>query len=152
MNPPVPTALRILRGNPSKRPLPEDEPQPPAGAPMPDGLSEGAARHWPKIAKILEDCGVLTAMDVAALALYCETFARWRHASDQLARFGPLIKGRFGPSLSPYLLIADKSHAQMVTLLREFGMTPSARTRVRAQPSKAKKSRLLTLLHGDEKR
>ena len=151
MNPPVPTHLKILRGNPGHRPLPENEPVPEPGADMPDDLSPEAAKHWPKVAKQLEDAGILTQIDATALALYCEAFARWRHASEQVTKYGPVVKGARGfPVQSPYLAIANKAHVQMVVLLREFGMTPSARTRVQSTGKKKKKSRLFDALSGDQ--
>lgn len=128
---PTPTALKIVRGNPGGRPLPENEPTPEPGADMPEWLSPQAAKHWPTVSKQLDTAGVLTQMDVAALALYCEAFARWKHANDQVVKCGPVIKAPSGfPVQSPFLAIANKAHEQMVKLLIEFGMTPSSRARV----------------------
>lgn len=128
---PVPTALKIVRGNPGKRPLNENEPTPKSDADMPDWLSKEAAKHWPVVAAQLRDAKLLSAVDGAALALYCEAFARWRHASDQVSKYGPVVKAPSGyPVQSPYLSIANKAHEQMCKLLIEFGMTPSSRSRV----------------------
>ena len=140
MNPPVPTVLKLLRGNPGKRSLNEDEPQPPSGAEMPDYLTPEAAAHWPKVSTQLADAGVLTEIDQTALAMYCEAFAMWRHASDQVAKFGAVVKSPSGyPVQSPYLSISNRAYEQMLRLLGEFGMTPSARTRVVvARPQKIK--------------
>jgi P27 family predicted phage terminase small subunit len=128
---PVPTHLKLLRGNPGKRPLPENQPTPEPGAAMPDYLSPGAASHWPAVASELDAAGVLTRLDQTALALYCETFVRWRHATDHVAQHGPVIVSPSGlERLSPYLVIADRASEQMLKLLTEFGMTPSSRSRV----------------------
>ena len=54
---PVPTYLKILRGNPGKRPLPENEPTPEPGATMPDWFSPAAAAHWPTMAESLKKRG-----------------------------------------------------------------------------------------------
>lgn len=132
---PTPTALKIVRGNPGKRALPENEPTPSKEIRMPDYLSPEAAKHWPLVAEQLKDAGVLTAIDAAALALYCEAFARWRHANEQVVKFGPVVKAPSGfPVQSPYLAIANKAHEQMTKLLVEFGMTPSSRSRVTKAP------------------
>ena len=137
---PTPTALKIVRGNPGKRALPKDEPTPQAGADAPDWLSPLAAEHWPLIAKQLDDAQVLTVMDAPALALYCEAFARWKHANEQLAKLGLVVKAPSGyPVQSPYLSIANKAFDQMAKMLVEFGMTPSSRSRVtKAKPSENK--------------
>lgn len=132
---PTPTALKLVRGNPGKRPLPENEPTPKGEADMPDWLTPAAAEHWPLVAKQLREAGVLTAIDSAALALYCEAFARWRDATDKVTRYGSVVKTPNGfPVQSPYLAIANKAHEQMTKLLVEFGMTPSSRTRVSKAP------------------
>jgi P27 family predicted phage terminase small subunit len=134
---PVPTALKLVRGNPGKRPLNANEPTPPALAEArqpPDWLSPAAQKHWPDIAGQLHEAGILTSIDVAALGLYCEAFARWRDANAQIVRFGTVVKSPSGyPIQSPYLAIANKAHEQMTKLLAEFGMTPSSRSRVTAK-------------------
>jgi hypothetical protein len=44
---PTPTRLRIIEGNPSRRPLPTDEPHYAPGIPQrPRGMSEGAKKAW----------------------------------------------------------------------------------------------------------
>lgn len=137
---PTPTALKIVRGNPGKRALPENEPTPQAGALTPEWLSPQAAEHWLEVAAQLEAAGVLTVIDAAALALYCEAFARWRAAMDHLRINGLVVTTPSGyPVQSPYLAIANKAHDQMAKLLIEFGMTPSSRSRVtKAKPSENK--------------
>lgn len=98
---------------------------------MPDWLSPDAAKHWPAIAEQLHQVGLLTAIDVTALGLYCEAFARWKDANARIVKYGTVIKSPNGyPIQSPYLAIANKAHEQMTKLLAEFGMTPSSRSRV----------------------
>lgn len=129
-NYPVPTALKLLRGNPGKRPINRNEPQPSREVTMPDWLSPDAAKHWPIVAKQLHDAGLLTAIDVTALGLYCEAFARWKDANARIVKYGTVVKSPNGyPLQSPYLAIANKAHEQMTKLLAEFGMTPSSRSR-----------------------
>jgi P27 family predicted phage terminase small subunit len=131
---PTPTALKIVQGNPGKRPLPQHEPRPPVGAEMPDWLSDEAKAHWPMVAAQLTEAGILTEIDAQALALYCEAFARWRHANEQVVKFGPVVKAPSGfPVQSPFLAICNKAWDQMMKALIEFGMTPSSRSRVYAQ-------------------
>lgn len=135
---PIPTHLKVLRGNPGKRPLHENEPTPEPGATMPSYLSPEAAAHWPTVADQLEAAGVLTRLDQSALALYCETFARWRYAMDHVAEHGAVIVSPSGlAKRSPHLVIADRAFEQMLKLLTEFGMTPSSRARVsKVRPDK----------------
>lgn len=131
---PTPTALKIVRGNPGRRPLPPNEPRPQGDPEMPDWLSDAAKVHWPKVAEQLQAAGIITSLDAAALGLYCEAFARWKHANDQVAKFGPVVKAPSGfPVQSPFLAISNRAWDQMSKMLVEFGMTPSSRSRVSAQ-------------------
>ena len=143
----VPTALKILRGNPGCRPLNQNEPKPDAGAEMPDGLSPAAQKHWVKISDQLERCGLLTQVDAAALELYCEAYARWKDALAKIDRDGMVVPSPKGyPLISPYLSIANRAHEQMVVLLKEFGMTPAARSKVTVASPKEKENSFLSLM------
>ncbi len=70
---PKPTALKLLEGNPGKRPLPMNEPKPAPTAPKcPSWLHKDAKKEWKRISTELERLGLLTQVDMAALAGYCE--------------------------------------------------------------------------------
>ncbi len=69
---PKPTRMKVLAGNPGKRPLNRREPQPKPGLPRcPAQLSEEAKREWKRISKELDRLGLLTVLDRAALSAYC---------------------------------------------------------------------------------
>ena len=66
---PKPTAVKELEGNPGKRPLNELEPKPKKKAPKcPGWLDAEAKTEWRRVAKQLEELGVLTEVDMAAFA------------------------------------------------------------------------------------
>jgi P27 family predicted phage terminase small subunit len=145
MNRPKPTALKRLQGNPGKRPLNPDEPEPerlPAGAVAPDWLTGEARARWDALAAELEPLGLLTAIDADALAAYCKVWARWREAEENIDKFGQVFKtpaGYIAPT--PYLSIANKALTHIRHFEVEFGMTPSSRSRVHAMTAKPKKSK-----------
>lgn len=146
---PIPTALKLVRGNPGNRPLPENEPTPDAKAPTcPAFLTASAKAEWKRIAPELVALGLLSQIDRAALAGYCQCYGRWEKAERDLKRRGAIIKTRTGAQIqNPHLAIANKALRQMREFLVEFGMTPSARTRVTASPpapSGKDKSRFFT--------
>jgi len=128
---PIPTALKLVRGNPGGRPLNMDADAPALDANvMPDWLSDGARKHWPTIAEHLRTAGLLTVLDATALGLYCEAFARWKDANEKVVKLGAVVKSAHGyPIPSPYLQVANQAYAQMTRMLAEFGMTPSSRSR-----------------------
>lgn len=129
---PIPTNLKIVKGTAQPCRILKDEPKPKADAVrMPAGLSDDAKKQWKIAAKHLTAAGLLTNLDTFALAMYCEVFARWTYANDQIKKFGPIVKAPSGyPVQSPFLQIANKSFDQMTKMLVEFGMTPSSRSRV----------------------
>jgi P27 family predicted phage terminase small subunit len=137
---PSPTKLKVLRGNPGRRPLNQDEPIPEAGSLVPPSWLEGEGiAEWNRIAPKLHDLGLLTTVDEQALATYCHTWARWREAEHHIKKFGMVIKGKGGyPVISPFVAVANRAMAQMKGFLVEFGMTPSARSRVTAAGDKHK--------------
>ncbi len=52
---PKPLALKLVSGNPGKRPLPTDEPAPVSGRPWkPAGLSKVADAEWERLADLLD--------------------------------------------------------------------------------------------------
>lgn len=131
-----PTAITLIKGNPSKRPLPENEPKPKAAKPIaPTFLSPVAKKHWRKTVNELYAAKVMTKLDTDALCLYVEAYARWLDANEHLQKFGTVVKSPQGyPMQSPYMSISNKAFEQMKGMLAEFGMTPAARTKVTTVP------------------
>ena len=73
---PTPTALKVLEGNPGKRKLNDNEPRPEKKAPScPKWLEPEAKKEWRRLAKKMEQMGVLTEVDMAAFAGYCQAAA-----------------------------------------------------------------------------
>ncbi len=78
---PVPTKLKLLRGNPGKRTLNDREPQIDPSTPEPPDWLEGEARDkWFEVCDKLGDLGILTHVDADVLTLYCRTWVRWVRA------------------------------------------------------------------------
>ncbi len=130
----MPTKLKVVRNTLRKGRTNAYEPALPVEIPRcPGHLSAEAKREWKRISVDLAGCGLLTRIDRAALALYCEAWGRWVEAQQALRIYGVMIKAPSGfPMQSPYLAIANKAFEQMRTMLGEFGMSPSSRTRVHA--------------------
>ena len=141
---PTPTHLKLVAGNPGKRAMNAAEPKPARALPMPPPeLSDGAKVEWGRVASTLSGLGILSEIDRAALAAYCQAYGRWMQAEraittmakDDTLTGGLLIKTTNGNAIqNPLVGIANKAMADMVRYAAEFGMTPSARTRVSAAP------------------
>lgn len=131
---PLPTKLKVLRGNPGRRPLNDREPVPEQAIPeCPPELDAVAAAEWARVCPELAAVGVLTRLDRSALAAYCQSWSQWIHAIEKLKTTGPVVKAPSGfPIQNPYFAIANSALKQMKAFLTEFGMTPSSRSRVHA--------------------
>lgn len=83
---PKPTHLKLLEGNPGKRALNKNEPKPKVKVPScPRHLVGEARKEWRRISKELLTLNLLTEIDRAALAAYCQAWARWVYAEEKIA-------------------------------------------------------------------
>ena len=133
---PTPTRLKMLTGNPGKRPLNEDEPRPDANIPdCPPELGPVARAEWDRLVGELAALRLLTNLDRAALAAYCGAYALWAEATVQIEKYGAMIKSPTGfPIQSPYLAIANRQAEIMMRIASEFGFTPASRSRIATPP------------------
>lgn len=129
---PKPTALKVLEGNPGKRPLNKFEPKPENKAPKcPTWLEKEAKKEWRRMSKVLEGLGVLTEVDAAAFAGYCQAYARWKEAEEFLSKHGTIFKTPSGYIQQvPQVSIAQTYLKIMKDFCSEFGLTPSSRSRI----------------------
>jgi len=144
---PTPTHLKLVRGNPGKRRLNAAEPSPERTLPSPPPeLSADARAEWDRVAGELHRIGVLSGIDRAALAAYCQAYGRWVVAERAIAKMaerdqlteGLMIKTTNGNAVqNPLVGTANKAMADLVRYAAEFGMTPSARSRISGQSGEA---------------
>lgn len=129
---PTPTAIKILEGNPGKRPINRNEPRPEKRAPnCPTWLEPEAKKEWKRMTKTLEAIGILTQVDATAFAGYCQAYARWREAEEFLSKHGTIFKTPSGYIQQvPQVSIAQTYLKIMKDFCSEFGLTPAARSRI----------------------
>lgn len=136
---PLPNNLKVLKGTAQKcrtRGCPEPEPGRPE---PPDHLEGEALKEWHRIVPELEAVGLLTLADRAALAAYCQVFARWCDAEAKLKNTGLIIKTSTGNVIqSPMVGICNKALEMMLKYLVQFGMTPSSRSSIKVDPGNKK--------------
>lgn len=136
---PRPTRMKILEGNPGHRVFNKEEAQPEVSDDIPEPpahLLQSAKEEWKSIAAKLYRCGLLTEVDTACLALYCQAYGRWVDAESALNGQETVIRTTNGNLIqNPHLGIANKALRECHKLLVEFGMTPSSRSRVSAKKS-----------------
>src|SRR5690606_16871475 len=109
---PKPTALKLIAGNPGKRPLNAAEPDAGECSMVPPAaLTEATPRHWARLAPMLAGSGVLKHSDRDILATYCEGYAAFVASAHD---------GKLNITLI----------GQLRQMLGEMGMTPAARARI----------------------
>ncbi len=146
----IPTKLKILRGNPGKRPLNMDQPEPREldSIPMPprDMPLEGKA-HWNDLAPKLLEKGMLTEWDIGAFTMLCLCWARNKQAEANVQKIGLTqtspTTGRTFPN--PCVAIALASNKDYMQWCARFGLTPADRDKVKCDV-KSKESPLEKLL------
>lgn len=129
---PTPTAVKELEGNPGKRPLNAKEPKPAKKAPScPKWLEPEAKKEWRRLAKQMEQIGILTEVDMAAFAGYCQAYARWKEAEEFITQHGSIVKTPSGYwQQVPQVSIAQTYLKIMNRFAEQFGLTPSSRSRI----------------------
>jgi P27 family predicted phage terminase small subunit len=105
-----------------------------------------AQEYWDELAPLLDGMGVLTRADKDKLALYCRTWAQWRIADKFIEDNGMtyVTRDADGQITSmqqfPQVAIRNKLSLILIRLAQEFGLTPSARTRVHANVETKRKA------------
>lgn len=152
-----PTTLKLVTGTEKPCRANPAEPQPPpapTGMAPPRHLSPRAVDAWHRLAPMLDAMGVLTVADELALERLCECYAELEEARASLAR-PVLASGKDGEPVEiaaagqvtyvthsangsmvrarPEVAAIAEADRRLKGYLAEFGLTPSTRSRVKAE-------------------
>ena len=135
---PKPTALRLLEGNPSGRPINEREPKPKVLAKIdpPPYLSEAGKRVWADLSQVLIRVGLLTEADINPFARYIDYLLEYTEAMESIRNKPKVIPHRDQKgnvkyvTYNPYLAIRNKAHTFMCQLEAKLGLSPADRARM----------------------
>jgi P27 family predicted phage terminase small subunit len=158
----IPVALKKLQGDIHKERWPKNEPQPQGTTTIPKFLNRHARNEWKRIAPELERLGLLTKVDRACLAAYCQAYGRWVETEYKLneltdkvletnndASNAYLLKTQSGNIIiSPLFSVANRCLEQMRTFGLEFGLTPVSRSRINIAPKPDEIDPMEALLSG----
>lgn len=79
----------------------------------------------------MEAIGILTEVDMAAFAGYCQAYARWKEAEEFITQHGSIVKTPSGYwQQVPQVSIAQTYLKIMNRFAEQFGLTPSSRSRI----------------------
>lgn len=135
---PLPANVHLLRNNASKKPLGsllDDVVRPAVDIPeCPGHLDRGARAEWKRITPHLQQLGLISQIDRAALAGYCISWSRHVYAETKIRELQDAGLIDMTPSgykqISAWLQISNRALDQMTKFLAMFGMSPSDRSRV----------------------
>lgn len=159
---PLSATVHQLRGNASKKPIGAllDEFQPEVEIPgFPSWIWPEAKKEWKRITVELERYGLVSKLDRTALVLYCQAWAKMVWAENQLSRAmkladearlaaeargeeysggdGLMVKTTNGNfTYSHHWVVGRHASAEVKRCLDMFGLSPSARSRVRTSDNR----------------
>ena len=99
----------------------------------------------------MELMGILTEVDMAAFAGYCQAYARWKEAEEFITRHGTIVKTPSGYwQQVPQVSIAQTYLKIMNRFAEQVGLTPSSRSRIVADTGgRDSRDEMEALLGGD---
>jgi P27 family predicted phage terminase small subunit len=139
--PRLPSFVKELHGTLQAADIGEPQPEAALYIPPPRELAERpyAQEFWEVHLPLLVKNRMITEVDMTAFAVACLSYEAWISAENQLALpaeqgGGQVVKTKNGYEVqSAWVSIAAQRRKEFTDFLREFGMTPSARTRIRIQ-------------------
>ena len=137
--PPLPSSMKRSRG--TLRPCRESpsEPRGTAGVPdRPSGLDADERREWDELGARLAAMGVIQKQQIEALELLVRSKVRYLRLAAKVREMGEVLADAKGDLYrNPHAIAMEKAEVEFRRLLLEFGLTPAAATRVRAEVEQA---------------
>ncbi len=129
---PKATVLKLLDGNPGKRPINTREPKPsPLSADCPVSLVHPVAQQeWKDRIVPAIRIGQITSADYSIALAHCELYADWRDCWAEAEKHERIIMVGTQPQPNPYRSEARKVRAELWKIDAEIGFTPVSRSRV----------------------
>jgi P27 family predicted phage terminase small subunit len=142
---PKPSVLEEAQGRPGHSPRNDAEPQFARVIPeCPDHLSRQAQKVWAQLAPMLFEAKLLTEGDGIMLANLCQAYATMTDAQKKLNRERVTSQTKSGYKQQNPLFSIIRSQMDLITKLsREFGLSPSSRSRLSVAEDKKAHTDLL---------
>lgn len=130
-----PTKVKQLQGNPGKRALNKNEPQPSTDRPEPpEYLTEEALEEWNFLIPQLEEMGLLGTLDKSLLAMLCQSYGRYVEAEEKLKETGTIYRTQKGNiTTNPYLWVSNRALEQVLKIAPIFGLGTAYRQRLQGK-------------------
>lgn len=137
---PKPSGQKKLEGTFRADRAPKNEAQPKkvrnVNVKVPESIAmdDIASKYWRLYAPRLIRNGLFTELDSPALEGMCLAYSRALRADAEIRQNGLILKTEFGPRKNPAEPVSRNAWSEVRRFLALFGMSPSDRTRVEAEP------------------
>ena len=135
---PKPTSLRLLQGNPGKRPLNKQEPKPEIlkSKDPPNYFSDEAVEVWNRLVPMLARIGLFTEADYNTLVRYIDMLMLYDKAREEVEISGATytaINKQGGEYIAqrPEVSIMRTCSEHLLKIEQQFGLTPASRTSIK---------------------
>ena len=122
---PKPRELRVVEGNPGKRPLPPPDPSAEPLGNAPRNLSEVERATW---ARVRRDCPWLRRADRMLVETYCRSWFQMVVADRRLMR--AVLADRDPSTIAALQKMLDRARDACLRMMAEMGATATSRARV----------------------
>ena len=139
---PSPSHLKVVRGTKRSDRGAKNEPVLDRARPSaPLSMSDRGREAWGYVVGILDSMGVLTEADSMAVELMCEARSDWLSAREAINSAGGETYKTDAGLIKAHPAVAMRNDAarRLQSLLAEFGMTPSSRSKVNAREEESDK-------------
>jgi P27 family predicted phage terminase small subunit len=133
---PTPPPLKLLNGNPGKRPIEQEPESPllPADDSPPEWLHPDAQGFYREIVGLVNSMKVGTEADRLGIVALAQSLAEVKIAHEQMNRYGRVIKDKSGGATrNPYAVHAAQFIGFVRQFITEYGLTPCSRARLIAK-------------------
>lgn len=136
--PNTPSRLKKLAGTDQPSRMNPNEPVPEVALPMmPDWLSDKAQQYWEQIGDVLLNMKLVSVGDGPALMMLCDVLAEWVEARQFVLENGSTYttlseNGSEMHRAYPQVAMASDAWRRAMSMLSQFGLTPSSRSKVSA--------------------
>lgn len=144
---PKPTWLKVVEGNPGKRPLNDAEPQATGDLlTPPDWLSPSQREVWQNAIENAPP-GLLRGIDESVFTVWVIAKDMHRNAAEKIAQSGTLVRMPNSSIAvqSPWVPVLNRQALIMLKACSEMGFTPSSRSRVKVENAHRGKNRFADL-------
>ena len=150
---PISSRLKVLTGNPGKRPINQNEPEPPKGIPsMPEWLREFpvAISEWDRESRILDGMGVMTVAEEGILAVRCYLASEIQQMAKDIQKEGRVAYISRMDSVGNEIMEAKTNpkcvqQPKLITEYRQLGsllgLDPGSRSKLSVSPDQKSNSK-----------